>query len=63
MDDHIDQEANVIKTEHNNITTPEFSTLAANQSKDGVWNVVIDGAKYRFNDINEFLKFLRDIDV
>lgn len=63
MDDHIGREANVIKTEHNNLTTPEFSTLAANQSKDGVWNVVIDGAKYRFNDINEFLKFLRDIDV
>lgn len=63
MDDHIDQEANVIKTEDNNITTLEFSTLAANQSKDGVWNVVIDGQKYRFNDINEFLKFLRDIDV
>ena len=63
MDDHIDQEVNVIKTEDNNITTLEFSTLAANQSKDGVWNVVIDGQKYRFNDINEFLKFLRDIDV
>ena len=63
MDDHIDQEANVIKTEDNNITTLEFNTLAANQSKDGVWNVVIDGQKYRFNDINEFLKFLRDIDV
>ncbi len=50
----------MIKLEYNDLTTPEFSTLVANQCKDGTWNAVIDGETHCFDDIAEFLQFLRD---
>lgn len=49
--------------EYNDLTIPEFNTLAASLCKDGTWDVVIDGKTYHFNDIAEFLQFLKDIGV